>query len=90
MKTNEEKQKTKKKVTRNIFQLPYLRKSDQACCIFLVTFWNHPARSKDRVKEERKTKNKKSDEKFKTVPCQFPQRLMKKEKEKEKRRKRKL
>ncbi len=31
-------------------QQPYLRKSDQACLIFLVTFWNYPARSKDKVR----------------------------------------
>ncbi len=50
------KKKKKKTVTRN-FQLSHLRKSDQACFIFLVTFWNYPARSKDQVKKL-KTKTK--------------------------------
>ncbi len=71
-------------------QQPYLRKSDQACFIFLVTFWNYPARSKDQVSKKKKKKQKqKSDEKFSTVSCQFPakdlinEKKMKKKKEKE-------
>ncbi len=60
-------------MTRNL-QQPYLRKSDQAWLIFLVTFWSYPARSKDLLSNKKKQKQKqKSDEKFQTVSCQFPQ-----------------
>ncbi len=48
-------------MTRNL-QLSCLGKLAQACLIFLVTFWNYPARSKDKVKEER---NKEEKEKTK-------------------------
>ncbi len=36
-----------------------MRKSDQACFIFLVTFWNYPARSKDEISKKKKKKKKK-------------------------------
>ncbi len=57
-------------------KLPYLRKSHHKLALyFLSLFWNYPARSKDKVWEKRKNKEKKtknSDEKFQTVSGRFP------------------
>ncbi len=55
-KEKEEKEE-KEKVTRNI-QLSRLGKLAQACLIFLVTFWNYPARSKDKVRKKKEEKEK--------------------------------
>ncbi len=91
MKEKKKKEEKKKTVTRNL-QPSRLGKSAQACLIFLVTFWNYPARSNDKVKEERKTNKKqkqKSEEKFQTVSSQFPQKTNEDKKRKRKRRKRK-
>ncbi len=70
-------------MTRKLRQ-PYRRKSDEACFIFLVTFWNYPARGKDWLSKKKKEEKQKSDEKFSTVSCRFPQKTYKKKKNKKK------
>ncbi len=59
------KKKKNKIVTRN-FQLSF-QKSYQACLLFLVTFFNYPARNIVDKEQRKKKKKQKSDEKYSAV-----------------------
>ncbi len=79
------KKQKQKKVTRNL-QLSCLGESAETCLVFLVTFWNYPARSIDKVskKKKKKKKRKKVTRNFRLSLASFLWRPMKKSKKQKK------
>ncbi len=75
--------KTKTKRWREIKSYLICESQSKLAWYFMSLFWNYPARSKDKVRKKQKQKQK-SDEKFQTVSCQFPQKTNEDKKQKTK------